>query len=168
MRFNRVCLLAVWSYSRQVNKSDLLQYIFMQSRMNIYTLPSNPFLFPFSYSCYFKEWFSLWIIFNTSFGNTVPFYKSITNHKSIPHNCGDIKTKPLIGYPTVSPPHHQRKSATGYNTLPLRRGSSLFSRTSLASVPSSIRSSLVMTPMVLRPVSQTNPTSHNLQKTNIF
>ncbi len=35
--------------------------------------------------------------------------------------------------------------------LPLRSGSSLFSRMSLASVPSSIRSSLVITPMVLRP-----------------
>lgn len=34
---------------------------------------------------------------------------------------------------------------------PLRSGSSLFSRTSRASVPSSIRSSLVITPMVLRP-----------------
>lgn len=34
---------------------------------------------------------------------------------------------------------------------PLLKGRSLFSRTSLASVPSSIRSSLVMTPMVRRP-----------------
>lgn len=34
---------------------------------------------------------------------------------------------------------------------PLRRGSSLFSKTSRASVPSSIRSSLVITPIVLRP-----------------
>lgn len=34
---------------------------------------------------------------------------------------------------------------------PLLKGSSLFSRMSLASVPSSIRSSLVMTPMVRRP-----------------
>lgn len=36
-------------------------------------------------------------------------------------------------------------------TAPLLKGSSLFSRMSLASVPSSIRSSLVMTPMVRRP-----------------
>lgn len=36
-------------------------------------------------------------------------------------------------------------------SIPLRSGSSLFSRMSLASVPSSIRSSLVITPMVLRP-----------------
>lgn len=36
-------------------------------------------------------------------------------------------------------------------SLPLRSGSNLFSRMSLASVPSSIRSSLVITPMVLRP-----------------
>lgn len=36
---------------------------------------------------------------------------------------------------------------------PLLRGSSLFSRISLASVPSSIRSNLVITPMVLKPTS---------------
>lgn len=35
--------------------------------------------------------------------------------------------------------------------VPLRRGSSLFSSTSLASVPSSIRSSLVITPIVRKP-----------------
>ena len=35
--------------------------------------------------------------------------------------------------------------------IPLRKGSSLFSSTSLASVPSSIRSSLVMTPIVRKP-----------------
>lgn len=37
------------------------------------------------------------------------------------------------------------------HSVPLRKGSTLFSRTSLASVPSSIKSSLVMTPMVLWP-----------------
>lgn len=37
------------------------------------------------------------------------------------------------------------------HSIPLRKGSTLFSRTSLASVPSSIKSSLVMTPMVLWP-----------------
>ena len=51
----------------------------------------------------------------------------------------------------------QRKSCGGHGTLPLRRGSSLFSRMSLASVPSSMRSSLVMTPMVLRPAAPTEP-----------
>ena len=35
--------------------------------------------------------------------------------------------------------------------LPLLNGSSLFSRISLASVPSSIKSNFVMTPMVRRP-----------------
>lgn len=39
--------------------------------------------------------------------------------------------------------------AVGYK--PLLNGSSLFSRISLASVPSSMRSSFVMTPMVRRP-----------------
>ena len=81
---------------------------------------------------------------------------------------GGIKTQPPIAFPVVSLPHHQRKSHIGHSTLPLRSGSSLFSRTSRASVPSSIRSSLVMTPMVLRPTSQTNPTLHNLHKTNKF
>lgn len=60
------------------------------------------------------------------------------------------------------------KSCIGHSTLPLRSGSSLFSRTSLASVPSSMRSSLVMTPMVLRPAPQTNHTLHNLQRPTSF
>lgn len=37
-------------------------------------------------------------------------------------------------------------------SIPLRRGSNLFSSTSRASVPSSMRSSLVMTPMVRWPM----------------
>lgn len=44
-----------------------------------------------------------------------------------------------------------KRSLFIHRSSPLRRGSSLFSRMSLASVPSSIRSSLVITPMVLIP-----------------
>lgn len=48
----------------------------------------------------------------------------------------------------------ERKEIMGkaQGNLPLRRGSNLFSNTSRASVPSSIRSSLVMTPMVRWPM----------------
>lgn len=51
----------------------------------------------------------------------------------------------------------QRKEIMGKarGNLPLRRGSNLFSNTSRASVPSSIRSSLVMTPMVRWPMEKT-------------
>lgn len=54
-------------------------------------------------------------------------------------------------------PEGDRKDATFCASVlsryyaPLLSGSSLFSRMSLASVPSSIRSSLVITPMVLKP-----------------
>lgn len=52
---------------------------------------------------------------------------------------------------------------------PLLSGSSLFSRISFASVPSSIRSSLVITPMVLKPVvshGTENNINTNMQKQN--
>src|SRR4029434_701471 len=52
---------------------------------------------------------------------------------------------------------------------PLRSGRSLFSRISRASVPSSIRSSLVITPMVLRPThshTHTHTHTHTLTQTH--
>lgn len=47
-------------------------------------------------------------------------------------------------------------------TIPLLRGKSLFSRMSRASVPSSIKSSLVMTPIVLVPEKSEVPNWHNI------
>lgn len=46
---------------------------------------------------------------------------------------------------------------------PLLSGSSLFSRISLASVPSSIRSSLVITPMVLIPTGSPHTDTHHYE-----
>lgn len=53
--------------------------------------------------------------------------------------------------------------------VPLRRGSNLFSNTSRASVPSSIRSSLVMTPIVRCPIkTHTNILDQANNSYNIF
>lgn len=59
---------------------------------------------------------------------------------------------------STSQDKQKTKSESGWHAVahymtnaPLRSGSSLFSRTSRASVPSSIKSSLVITPIVLRP-----------------
>lgn len=59
-----------------------------------------------------------------------------------------VRTKTLSSEP---PPCHCIPPPALHPSPPLLKGSSLFSRTSLASVPSSIRSSFVMTPMVRRP-----------------
>lgn len=48
-------------------------------------------------------------------------------------------------------PIREQDSVVLMCVIPLRSGNNLFSRMSLASVPSSIKSSLVITPMVLRP-----------------
>lgn len=56
--------------------------------------------------------------------------------------------------PSITPIRTTSQIAKNVGTWtfsPLRRGSSLFSRISLASVPSSIKSNFVITPMVLRP-----------------
>lgn len=50
--------------------------------------------------------------------------------------------------------------------IPLRKGSSLFSSTSLASVPSSIRSSLVMTPIVRKPEAATQTSNRFISQTS--
>jgi hypothetical protein len=66
------------------------------------------------------------------------------------------KKKSTNAYPSPSP-LSQHPLGAPYTmvpvsqAVPLLKGSNLFSKTSLASVPSSIRSSLVMTPMVRRP-----------------
>lgn len=55
-----------------------------------------------------------------------------------------------------------------WGNIPLRRGSNLFSNTSRASVPSSIRSSLVMTPMVRWPMEKKSQTYLIKQTTHVL
>lgn len=85
------------------------------------------------------------------------FLTSRLEQRWLNHKCKRCYRKGIYWRKRMRPGHltqgKQRKEIMdkAWGNIPLRRGSNLFSSTSRASVPSSIRSSLVMTPMVRWP-----------------
>lgn len=91
-----------------------------------------------------------------------------------PADTGEHRSCPSTHFEMPLSPHKRRRwgQVVGgdvkplWFVIPLRKGSSLFSSTSLASVPSSIRSSLVMTPIVRKPEAATQTSNRLTSQTS--